>query len=59
MHATPTTHARCVHMLTHRGDNWVGVDGSGAPWQCATGTKQSPIYINPQSGACLAVLTCR
>ncbi|KAG2494119.1 hypothetical protein HYH03_007757 [Edaphochlamys debaryana] len=27
------------------GDNWSGVDGNGNPWQCLSGTRQSPISI--------------
>jgi hypothetical protein len=54
-----TIHGRVRQLTPHtfllvpqscRGDDWVGVDGSGTPWQCRTGLKQSPIYIDPQSG---------
>ncbi|KAG2494118.1 hypothetical protein HYH03_007756 [Edaphochlamys debaryana] len=29
----------------YNGDDWSGVDGNGNPWQCLSGTRQSPISI--------------
>lgn len=44
-----SVHMQGVHAAGSRwnhafaGDDWDGVDASGKPWVCKTGTKQSPL----------------